>query len=57
MQKAMHRQAAKNLDYSGTDSRSLSFISLSTPVLSSKLNVVGIRLGKNINEVSVPQMF
>jgi hypothetical protein len=57
MQKAMHRKAAKNLDYSGTDSQSSSLIYLSMPILSSKLNVVGIRLGKNINEVSVPQMF
>jgi hypothetical protein len=30
-------------------SKSSSFLSLSTPVISSKLNVVGIRLGKNSN--------
>jgi hypothetical protein len=50
MQKAMRRKAM-NLDFSGMSSKSPSFISLSTPVISSKLNVVGIRLGKNASEV------
>jgi hypothetical protein len=57
MQKAMRRKATKNLDYSGMDPKSLSFISSSTPVLSSKLNDVGIRLGKNFNELVNLQTF
>jgi hypothetical protein len=51
MQKAMRRKAAVNLDFNGMSSKSSSFISLSTHVISSKLNVVGIRLGKNASEV------
>jgi hypothetical protein len=47
----MQRKAAMNLDFSGMRSKSSSFVSLPTPVISSKLNVVGIRLGKNANEV------
>jgi hypothetical protein len=53
MMKAMRRKAAMNLDYSGMTSKPSSFISLSTPILSSKLNVVGIKLGKNVNEVTL----
>jgi hypothetical protein len=53
MMKAMRRKAAMNLDYSGMASKPSSFISLPTPVLSSKLNAVGIKLGKNINEVNL----
>jgi hypothetical protein len=53
MKKAMWRKAEKNLDYGGMNSQSSSFTSLSTPVISSKLNVVGIKLGKNDAEVSV----
>jgi hypothetical protein len=51
MQKAMRRKAAMNLDFSGMSSKASSFISLSTPIISSKLNAVGIRLGKNASEV------
>jgi hypothetical protein len=40
-----------NLDFFGMSSKSSCFISLSTPVISSKLNAVGIRLGKNASEV------
>jgi hypothetical protein len=53
MQKAMRRKAAMNLDYSGMTLQPSSFISLSTPVLSSKLNAVGIKLGKNVNAINV----
>jgi hypothetical protein len=53
MKKAMQRKAALNLDFTGMNSKSSSFISLSTPVISSKLNAVGIRLGKNDSEVSL----
>jgi hypothetical protein len=42
-----------NPDFSGMTSRSSSFLSLSTPVLSSKLNVVGIKLGKNVSKVNL----
>jgi hypothetical protein len=52
LHKAMRRKAAINLDCDGTSSKT-SFISLSTPVLSSKLNAVGIKLGKNVHEVNV----
>jgi hypothetical protein len=51
MLKAMKRKAAMNLDFSGMCSKSYFFISLSTPIMSSKLNSVGIRLGKNVDEV------
>jgi hypothetical protein len=50
MKKVMRRKAAMNL---GMNSQSSSFISLSIPVMSSKLNVMDIRLGKNINEVNL----
>jgi hypothetical protein len=53
MKKAMRRKAALNLNFTGMNSKSSSFISLSTPVISSKLNAVGIRLGKNDSEVSL----
>jgi hypothetical protein len=53
MQKAMCRKAAKNLDFSGMNSSSSSFISLPTNVISSKLNSVGISLGKNDYEINV----
>jgi hypothetical protein len=51
LEKAMRRKAAMNLDFTGMSSKSSSFISLSTPVISSKLHAVGIRLGKNASEV------
>jgi hypothetical protein len=53
MQKAMRRKAAKNLDFSGMNPSSSSFVSLSTNVISSKLNSVGISLGKNDYEIEV----
>jgi hypothetical protein len=53
MQKAMRHKAAMNLDFSGMTLCSSSFLSLSTPVLSSKLNVVGIKLGNNASEVNL----
>jgi hypothetical protein len=53
MIKAMRRKATKNLDFSGMDTPSSSFIPLSTPVLSSKLSFVGISLGKNYSEINV----
>jgi hypothetical protein len=53
MQKAMRRKAVKNLDFSGMDHASSSFIAFPTQVLSSKLNSVGISLGKNDFEINV----
>jgi hypothetical protein len=53
MKKPMWRKAALNLDFTSMNSKSSSFIPLSTPVISSKLNTVGIRLGKNDSEVSL----
>jgi hypothetical protein len=53
MQKAMRRKAAKNLDFSCMDPSTSSFVSLPTQVLSSKLNLVGISLGKNDFEINV----
>jgi hypothetical protein len=53
MTKAMRRKAAMNLGCIGMTSKPSSFISLSTPVLSSKLNAIGIKLGKNFNEVKL----
>jgi hypothetical protein len=51
--RAMRRKAVKNLDFYGTNASSSSFISLSTPILSSKLSSVGISLGKNSSEINV----
>jgi hypothetical protein len=53
MQKAMRHKATINLDYSGIASKTSFFEPLSTPVLSSKLNVVGIKLGKNASEINI----
>jgi hypothetical protein len=53
MQKAMRRKATKNLNFSGMDPSSSSFVALPTQVLSSKLNSVGISLGKNDLEINV----
>jgi hypothetical protein len=55
LQKAMRRKAERNLDYSGTisPSKSKSFLSFSTPIISSKLGSVGVKLGNNEKEISV----
>jgi hypothetical protein len=53
MAKAMRRKAALNLNGNSKCSKSSSFISLPTFVLSSKSNTVGIKLGKNLNEVNL----
>jgi hypothetical protein len=53
LQKAMRRNAAMNLNFAGMSSKSSSFISLPTLVISSNLNAVGIRLGKNTSEVNL----
>jgi hypothetical protein len=53
LKKAMRRKAAHNLDSPGMPSSSKSFLSFSSPVISSKLNSLGIKLGSNEKEVSV----
>jgi hypothetical protein len=55
MQKAMRRKATKNLDFDGMISspRSKSFLSFSSPVISSKLNGLGVSLGSSDKEISV----
>jgi hypothetical protein len=53
MQKAMRRKPAKNLNFNGMDPSPSSFIAFPTQVLSSKLNLVGISLGKNDSEINV----
>jgi hypothetical protein len=58
LQKAMQRKAAINLDCSGMSLKSSSFISLSTLVLSSKLNAVGSCNGpKKITNIRVACYF
>jgi hypothetical protein len=52
MLKAMRRKAERNLDAPGIMSTSKSFLSFSTPVISSKLANVGISLGSSVQEVS-----
>ena len=44
---AMRRKAARNLDYSGTDLNSNSFLSFSPQSIQSKLSSVGVSLGKS----------
>jgi hypothetical protein len=53
MKKAMRRKAVQNLDGAGTSPVSKSYLSFSTPVISSKLNSVGIKLGSNLNEINL----
>jgi hypothetical protein len=53
MQRAMRRKAEINLDYSGiiSPSKSKSFLSFSTPMISSKLANVGVNIGRNDKEI------
>jgi hypothetical protein len=54
MQQAMRRKAELNLEYSGiiSPSKSKSFLSFSTPMISSKLASVGVNIGSNDREFS-----
>jgi hypothetical protein len=54
MQRAMRRKAEINLNYSGiiSPSKSKSFLSFSTPMISSKLASVGVNIGSNDKEIS-----
>jgi hypothetical protein len=53
MQRAMRRKAKINLNYSGiiSPSKSKSFLSFSTPMISSKLASVGVNIGRNDKEI------
>jgi hypothetical protein len=53
LQKAMRRKGALNLDTVGMSSSTKSFLSFSTPVVHSKLNSVGIKLGRDLHEINV----
>jgi hypothetical protein len=53
MAKAMRHKAASNLDPSGTSPCDKSFLSFSTPQISSKLNNLGVSLGTSLDLVSV----
>ena len=50
---AMRRKVALNLDPVGTATSSKSFLSFSSPLISSKLNSVGINLGSNLKQIYV----
>jgi hypothetical protein len=54
MQRAMHRKVELNLDYSDiiSPSKSKFFLSFSMPMISSKLNSVGVNIGSNDREIS-----
>jgi esterase/lipase superfamily enzyme len=55
MQKAMRRKAELNLNYTSIiiPSKSKSFLSFSTPMISSKLSSVGVKIGSNEREISI----
>jgi hypothetical protein len=51
LKKAMCRKASMNLDNVGTSPLSKSYLSFSTPVISDKVNSVGIKRSRNVNEI------
>ena len=51
--KAMRRKAAHNLDNRGIMSSSKSFLAFSNTTIISKLNNVGVSIGKNQKEISI----
>ena len=53
MTKAMRRKATRNLDYSGTELNSKSFLSFSPQSIHSKLSSVGVNLGNSKFQVNV----
>jgi hypothetical protein len=53
MAKAMGRKAASNLDFSGINKCTKSFLTFPTPLIASKLNNLGVSLGSSINSISV----
>jgi hypothetical protein len=58
MQKAIRRKAELNLDYKCiiTPSKSKSFLSFSTPMITSKLSSVGVKIGSNEKEIVLSLM-
>jgi hypothetical protein len=55
VQKVMRRKAAQNFDYDGMMSshKSKSFLSFSSPAISSKLNSLGVSIGSSEKEIYV----
>jgi hypothetical protein len=53
LKKTMRRKASINLDTVGTSPLSKFYLCFSTPFISAKLNSVGIKLGRNANEMNV----
>jgi hypothetical protein len=53
LSKAMRRKASANLDYSGINNCSKSFLSFSTPAISAKLGKVGVSLGSSDKDILV----
>ena len=49
--KAMRRKAAQNLDSQGITSSPKSFLAFSNVAIASKLNSVGVSLGKNEKDI------
>ena len=53
MAKAMRHKAARNLDNQGITSSYKSFLAFSNTTIVSKLNNVGVSIGKNQKEISI----
>jgi hypothetical protein len=52
----MCRKAAMNLDSTGNGRYSKSFLSFSTPIISAKLNSIGVSLGNSVDVIAVSTM-
>jgi hypothetical protein len=52
----MCRKAAMNLDSTGNGRNSKSFLSFSTPIISAKLNSIGVSLGNSVDVIAVSTM-
>jgi hypothetical protein len=53
LKKAMRRKAIQNLDGASTSPLARSYLSFSTPDISSKLSSVGMKLGNNLAEINL----
>jgi hypothetical protein len=51
--RAMRRKATMNLDFTGINNISKSFLTFPTPLINANLNNVGVSLGKTIDAISV----
>jgi hypothetical protein len=54
--KTMRRKATVNLDSAGNGSFSKSFLSFSTPIISAKLNSIGVLLGNSLDVIAISTM-